>query len=132
MHFLENEECGEVVRLGLNAKDWHRVARHLFDYLDDKNIADLKGGKTAFRLMPEDLGAAIEMVERAVARGTPVAIELKKAWNHYTVVAGVDADAWRLFDSHGHKRVKKSALGLSGSGARHELGARAILFMPRF
>jgi len=132
MQRLEDEECGDIVRVGLDAKSWHRVARHMFDHLGEKGIVDLKCGKAAFRRLPEDLDTAVEMIESAVSRGTPVAIELKRAWNHYTVVESVDADGWGLFDSYRYKRIKRKSLGVEGSGARHQLGSRAIFFIPRF
>lgn len=132
MQFLEDEECGDIVRIGLDAKSWHRVARHMFDHLDERGLADFKCGKAAFRKLPTEINSAAAMIDSAIGRCIPVAIELKKAWNHYTVVTGIDEEGWVLFDSYGYKRVKRKSLGVAGSGARHELGPRAIFFIPRF
>jgi hypothetical protein len=112
MQFLEDHDCGDIVRVGLDSKSWRRVARHMFDHLYEKGIADFKCGKSAFRRLPEDAGAATEIIEGAVERGMPVAVELMRAWNHYTVVVSVDREDWTLFDSHGYKRLKKKSLGL--------------------
>lgn len=132
MEFLEDDDRADIVRAGLDAKSWRRLARHMFDHLYEKGIADFKCDKSAFRRLPEDTDAATEIIESAVERGTPVAVELMRAWNHYTVVASVDREGWTLFDSHGYKRLKRKSLGVAGSGARHELGSHAIFFIPRF
>lgn len=132
MQFLEDEECGDIVRVGLDAKSWHRVARYMFDHLDERGLTDFKCGKAAFRRLPDDLDSAVQMIESAVGHGTPVAVEFKKAWNHYTVVKSIDADGWNLFDSYRYMRIKRKSLGTEGSPAQHLLGSRAIFFIPRF
>lgn len=130
MECLEDNDCGDIVRNGLPSKNWHALARHMFDQLYERYDIDLKCGKRAFRKLPTDGAVAIEQVEDAVARGISVAVELQPTLNHYTVVRAIDDDAWHLFDSYGYKSIKRRSLGGRCSEARHRLGPRAIFFHP--
>lgn len=132
MEFLEECDCGDIVRNGLYPKDWHALARAMFDHLYERYELDLKSGKSAFRRLPRNRADAIAEVEATLARGFPVAVELRKALNHYTVVWKAEGDSWLLFDSQRNVSIKKRSIGMSGSAARHTLGERAIFFMPRF
>jgi len=131
MKWLVEVECAYIVRVGLEPEYWHDLAWHLFGVAAEKGLVDLKRGKRALRILSFETEEAIHEVERAVASGIAVAVELQRALNHYTVVSGIEDDRWILFDSNNNTSIKKTSLGAKGVGKRHNLGDRAIFFQPR-
>ena len=131
LDFLDEQECKNITRYGLGEDDWLDLARHIFGLVAAKGAADFKRGKRALRDLPDDFDATVAEIENAVTKGTPVAIRVKKPWNHYTVVSYVDGDKWILFDSYGYKSIRRGSVGGEGSGKRFILGRKAIFFLPK-
>lgn len=51
-------------------------------------------------------------IECSLASGSPVLVELASGLDHYTVVAGITSATLLLFDSSGHRFIRKSSCGL--------------------
>jgi hypothetical protein len=130
LKFLEDHDCGDAARHGIPTEDWHALARHLLKFARRREIAHFKHGRRSIRELPVDLDEAIEEIERSVARGVPVAVELGKALNHYSVIAETNEQRWILYDSQDHSWIRKRHIGYDSS-SRHVLGRRAVFFQIR-
>ncbi|WP_016746575.1 hypothetical protein [Rhizorhabdus wittichii] len=64
-------------------------------------------------------------IELSIAAGKPVLIRLKKGVNHFTVVAGVTPTRLLLFDSCGHRFVKRASC--EGSESFYRIPSKALL-----
>lgn len=130
LKFLERRGYGDAPRVGIGTELWTKLARHLLRYARKIDAAHLLSRKSAVRVLPGEIAAAVAFIEDEVAVGIPVAVELRRALNHYTVVSAYTDDRWTLFDSFGYRWLEKSSLGAQGSGARHVLGEYAVAFIP--
>ncbi|MEO5937714.1 MAG: hypothetical protein ABIQ43_01745, partial [Sphingomonas sp.] len=128
--FLQENDCGDAARHGIPSKDWHALARFLLKHARRNGVADFRCGKRSVRKLSADRDEAIEEIEKSVARGVPVAVELGKALNHYTVVAQTTDERWMLYDSHDHSWINKRHVGYE-KPFRHILGRRAVFFEVR-
>lgn len=126
--FLDRRGYADAVREGVSSDLWIKLADHVARYAAKHGIARIHLGRIAQHEEPEGLPRTIAVIEETVVGGTPVAVELRKSLNHFTVVSAVTDERWILFDSYGYRWIEKRSLGTRGARARHIIGSRAISF----
>jgi hypothetical protein len=97
----------EALYAGIGTRRWHEIARCMAKQASNATIA-VEVERPGFAVKPttDEIFAWIEL---SIAAGKPVLIRLKKGLNHFTVVAGITPTRLLLFDSCGHRFVKRAS-----------------------
>lgn len=127
----EHAKLSAAVRYGLRARLWVQLVVELAS----KAMRLLRTPIVAHRPLAAVPAVTIELLidtaRAAIRSGQAVLVLLKGAYDHYTVVSGVSATRFSLFDSYGYRWVTLASCSLVGEGParRHRLHAASLTVM---
>lgn len=99
------------LRDGVPVSLWRDVARPLCLAAEARFGVSI-GIERPFASGRESRAATFAMIESLIRRGQPVLVSIEGAYSHYSVIAGVSATSFRLFDSNGLARITRDACGI--------------------
>lgn len=105
--------AAEALTSGVGTRRWHSIARRLVREVAKSNLG-VELERPDFSKTPA-IGEVIGWIEASVAERKPVLVRLAGGIKHFTVIAGVTCNRFELFDSCGHRFIKRASCGLSDS-----------------
>lgn len=72
------------------------------------------------------LDTMIEIVRFSIRERRAVLVLLRGAYEHYSVIGGVTATRFQLFDSYGYHWISLSRCGVGDAPARHQIHVRSL------
>ena len=130
LEFLHTRRILRVVATnGLAAPQFVAMAHHLASHAKATpiRIITYKGGRSA------SLRHALQWVTAQLKKGRPVLVELKGAYNHYSVVVGINERSLDLFDSIGYRWIEISSCSIGNARVRrrHHINHAAMFVVCR-
>lgn len=115
----------EVLTHGMETRRWHGLVRHLVKQASSATFC-IELERAAFGRKPV-IAEIFEWLDASLAQSSPVLIQLDKGLNHFSVVAGSTETRLHLFDSCGHRFVKRMSCGIQTGF--HHIPPNALLRM---
>ena len=119
----KRDGVAETLVSGTSIRRWHGIVRRLAgDASNAVVVVDVEQPDFDHRPAIDETFA---WIEASIAAGKPVLIHLAEGIDHFTCCAGVTATRLQLFDSCGHRFIKRKSCGTSGSYYR--IPSKALL-----
>lgn len=118
-----NRSLTPALSKGMETWLWHALIRNLAKHAVTDEIA-FKIERPVFSGEP-DIADVFAWIDASLGQGKPVLICLRNALNHFSVVTASTPSNLLLFDSNGHRFVKRSSCGIDTG--RHQIAPEALL-----
>jgi len=113
----------ETLAHGMETRRWHALVRHLAKHAaTDSLTVDLE--RPEFHAKPT-IADIFGWIDTSLAEGKPVLVQLSHGLNHFSVVAGATSASLKLFDSDGHRFVRRASCGIKEGF--HHIPPKALL-----
>jgi hypothetical protein len=108
---------------GMQVRRWHGLVRYLAKHAaTDAFTIEIE--RPAFEGKPAITGV-FDWIDASLAKNKPVLIHLDGALNHFSVVAASTPTTLQLFDSSGHRFVRRANCGIRT--CYHQIPPKALL-----
>ena len=115
----------EALAHGMETRRWHGLVRHMVKRASPDTFS-IELERAAFGRKPA-IGDIFDWIDASLSRNSPALIQLDKGLNHFSVVAASTQSSLHLFDSCGHRFVKRTSCGIQTGF--HHIPPNALLRM---
>lgn len=115
--YLDRKQAlAEALVNGMETRRWHALVRHLAKQAaTDSMLIELE--RPEFHPKPT-IADIFGWIDTSLAEGKPVLVQLSNGLDHFSVVAGATSASLQLFDSDGHRFVRRASCGIK-TGFHH-------------
>lgn len=123
VEYLQGKDgAADALVSGMGTRRWHGIVRCLARQASSATLA-VELEQPRFDAKPS-IGEIFDWIEMSVATAKPVLIHLAGGIDHFTVVAGVTPTRFQLFDSCGHRFIKRKSCE---PGSYYRIPPKALL-----
>ena len=119
----KRDGVAETLVAGTSIRRWHGIVRRLAgDASNAMVVVDVEQPDFDHRPAIDEI---LAWIEASIAAGKPVLVHLAEGIDHFTVVAGVTPSRLQLFDSCGHRFIRRQSC--VGPNSYYRIPPKALL-----